>query len=267
VDPLLKALRDRANADQRVVRLQIEAFSPEPGGIDRIDAAARSLGFVKEPWPREYARTLLVDLRGGHDAMVGRFHRMVMKNVRRSERAGHLVAPIIEDRYAARMSALLDETMSRTGARAQRVDWLGMIRAARETPASHRIAGLFLGGDPSPDALAAFRWCSCSGASAEDLLAASTRLTGPSGSVPMMPAIVLDILTWAGAQGASWFDFGGIVEPTDPRYSTLGSITEFKMLFGADVRTVGADFTYESRPTLSRISKRISSFGDHFAHK
>jgi hypothetical protein len=259
VAPMLAAIRARAMTDRRIVRVNVEAFSVEPGGLAQVAEAAAACGFHAEPQPREYARTLLVDLRGGDDAMTGRFHRMVMKNVRRSERAGHVVAPITDVRYAPRMQALLAETMSRTGAQAQRYDWDGIIRAAREHPGTYRVAGLFMGSDRAPDSLVAYRWCACSGTVADDLLAASSRLSGPTGSVPMMPAIMLDVLRWAAGRGADWFDFGGIVEPDDPRYGTLGSITEFKRLFGSDVRTVGADFVYEARPLLSRVSRGLAT--------
>lgn len=259
VGPMLAAIRARAMADRRIVRVNVEAFSVESGGLAQVAEAAAAYGFHAEPAPREYARTLLVNLQGGENAMTGRFHRMVMKNVRRSERAGHVVAPITDARYAPRMQALLAETMARTGARAQSYDWEGIIRAARDHPGTYRVAGLFVSDDRTPDSLVAYRWCSCSGAVADDLLAASSRLSGPTGSVPMMPAIMLDVLRWAAAQGADWFDFGGIVEPDDPRYATLGSITEFKRLFASEVRTVGGDFVYEARPLLSRFSQGLAT--------
>lgn len=258
VDVFVEAIRRWGDSDARVVRVNLEAFSAEPGGLERIEAVARDHGFSRLATTREYSRTLLVDLSGGADAVEGRIHRMVLKNVRRTERAGHVVLPIIDERFAPRMAALLQETMGRTGARAQPHDWRRIIRTSREHPDSHRLVGLFRGGEQTPEALMAYRWCGCSGDFADDLLAASTRQDSSYGKVPMMPAIMLDVLRWAADRGASWFDFGGVVEPDDPRYGKLGSITEFKRLFGSDVRTVGMDLIYEPRPFLSGVSRTIS---------
>lgn len=257
--PMLEAVRDFARSRLRVVRVHVEAFNGEPGGIDHLADLAAELGFSRLPTVREYERTLFVDLSGSDDDVAHRFHRMVMKNVRKSERAGHVVRPIHDERYAVRMVALVAETFARTGGRSAPVDWRQVLRVARAAPHAHRVAGLFIDGGDAPESLSAFRWCGCSGDMADDLFAASTRLDGPAGSVPMMPAIMLHMFRWAREQGASRFDFGGVVERSDPRYAKLGSITEFKQLFGGTTERVGADFTLTIRPRLSELAGALSS--------
>jgi hypothetical protein len=264
IGPLLLALRDYARSQLRVLRVHVEAFMLGAEQLDTLAATAVAAGFSRLPFPREYEHTLIVDLSGSEAEMTGRFHRMVMKNVRKSERAGHVVAPITDARFAERLAQLLDETMGRTGARAERLDWLAILAATRSHPDRFRLTGLFLNGDLSPASLGAFRFCGCAGDGAADLLAASTRRRGPSGGVPMMPAILLDTFTWARSQGARWFDFGGVVTEGDPRYAQLGSIAEFKRLFGQDVRRVGVDLLFVPRPLLSGAAEVMSRLAHRF---
>lgn len=261
---LLVALRDYARSLPTVLRVQVEAFMLDEAELDRLSASATHLGFEKLPVPREYERTLVVDLTGSEEEFTGRFHRMVMKNVRKTEREGHCVLPVTDPRYARRMQQLADETMGRTGAQADDISWTSIVEAARENPDVFRVSGLFLGGDRSPEALVAFRWCGRAGAGADDLMAASTRRQGPTGGVPMMPAVLLETFRWARSHGARWFDFGGVVTEDDPRYAQLGSIAEFKGLFSRDMRRVGADFRFVPHPLLSRVAAGLSGVAQRF---
>lgn len=267
IEPVMWGARQFAMSRSRVLRLHLEAFAETDTLAARINQAAVSLGFVRRDVPREYERTLFVDLQGTDTECFGRFHRMVLKNVRKSERAGHVVRPITEARYADRMAELMHETMARTGAKAETRDWTGVIRATNAAPRNYRLSGLFLDDTGAPESLAAFRWCGCAGLLADDLAAASTRLKGESGGIPMMPAVMLDVFRWARAVGARHFDFGGIVASEEHRYAQLGSITEFKRLFGSDVRTVGADYTFVARPVLSRTAEAIWETARRFTER
>jgi hypothetical protein len=254
---VIHALREVAKKMSGVVRLHIElcqVLAPET--IASIVDAAERQGFV-QTLPREYEHTLLVPLNGSHGE-TPRFHRSVLKNARKTLRAGHQVQPISDERFVARLDELLVETMTRGGGRTPSIRMQEVVRRTREYPKNFRLVGLFRDGVYSPSSLMAFRWCGCAGDYADDLLAASTRWSDADGQVPMMHAIMLDILAWAELQGASVFDFGGVVLPDDPRAARLATISRFKELFFGRIERVGVDLNYVASPFLSAIGQAIS---------
>jgi hypothetical protein len=264
--PVLRALRELAMRWARVVRLHVEVCCLDtPESLPDLRAEGANAGYVITA-PREYARTRIVSL-SDEAARTSGFHRSVMKNVRKTLRAGHTVAAITDERFVPRMRSLLVETMQRTSANVPEVDLDGLVRAARAYPGQFRVSGLFRDGVQEPAHLMAFRWCGSAGSYAEDLLAASTRFEDKEGQVPMMHAIMLDVFEWARDGGARQFDFGGVVTPDSPRYATVGSIARFKQLFGGNEHEVGLDLVYVSRPTLSWFASALSRAAKRFRRK
>ena len=254
---VIQVIREVANRMTGVVRLHIElcqVLAPET--IASVVSAAERQGFTRAI-PREYEHTLLVPLAVGLGE-TPRFHRSVLKNARKTLRAGHQIQPINDESFVARLDQLLEETMARGGGRVPSISTREVVRRTQENPQSFRLVGLFRDGVYTPSALMAFRWCGCAGDYADDLLAASTRWSDSDGQVPMMHAIMLDIFAWAETQGATVFDFGGVVLPDDPRAARLASISRFKELFFGRIEMVGVDLNYASRPILSAIGHAIS---------
>jgi hypothetical protein len=243
----MPALRELAARWWRVARVRIElCLLDTPEMLPEVEWEAKKQGYIVAP-PLEYEHTLVVTLPESADQALTQFHRSVFKNARKLERAGHVLRPITDQRFAERLSALYAETMSRTGARFDGPDIASVIRSAAETPERYRLLGLFRLGVEDPESLMAFRWCGRAGRYAYDLLAASTRLVDESGQIPMMPAIMLNMFDWAEALGATHFDFGGVVLDGDPRGNTVAGITRFKMQFGHNVTRVGSDLLLEPR--------------------
>lgn len=244
----------------RVARVRVElCILNDPSSLPDIEQEGRSLGFSVAP-AQEYEHTILVELPEDSRRANPSFHRNVFKNTRRLERAGHVVRLIDEERYSGRLTALYQETMRRTAARVDIPDMAAIVRASSINPNRYRMVGLFRDGRSDTESLLAFRWCGCSGRYAYDLLAASTRLVDEAGQIPMMPAIMLDVFSWARAQGAELFDFGGVVLDEDQRAPNVAGITRFKQQFGGSQVRVGTDLLLHPRPTLDfggRILERL----------
>jgi hypothetical protein len=225
-----------------------------------IVRAAETVGF-RSVSPREYEYTSIIPLgplSGNSSAAGGRFSRSVGKNARRTLRAGHAVRPIVGLEYVERMNALVRETMARSGADVPKLNLASIVTKSTRHPTVFRLVGLFRDGHQSPEALMAFRWCGYSGTYAEDLLAASTRLSDSEGRVPMMHAIMLDVLDWASYLGAEYFDFGGVVSPSSAAAAAVTSITKFKQQFGGEITRVGTDLTFVAAPVRSSIGNVMS---------
>jgi hypothetical protein len=258
LEPLIEALASAART-HRLLRLHIEAFTPDAAQLSLIGTVCASAGLRLLPKPRNYQRTLIVDLTPDEDTLFQSFSRVVRRNVRKTAQLGHVVLLIMESRYASRLSTLGEVTFARTRGRHTPVDWGQRIRTSIAYPESYHLSGLFLAGEPSPDALVAFRWVACQpDGYADDLYAASARLEGPLQAVPLMHAVMWECLRWARKRGAPWFDFGGVVPADDTGNAALRTISAFKRLFTGTERLVGADWVYEPYPRLARAAGLVS---------
>ncbi|MBL0937506.1 MAG: hypothetical protein IBJ03_01345 [Gemmatimonadaceae bacterium] len=254
----LAALRHIAWRWKRVVRVRIEVTQLErPEDLELICGRAIQLGYWSQS-PLEYEFTLISPIPYSVEDGARQFHRSVLKNVRKSVNAGHIVRALTDPRYAERMGTLYNETMERTGAELCAVDMKEVLRSAKNFPESFRVSGLFQRGEGEPESLMAFRWCGVSGQFGYDLLAASTRVEEAGGSIPMMPSIILDVFSWAHSLGARQFDFGGVVHENHPQYSVVGGISRFKLQFGGVVERVGCDLVFEPRPWLAQLTGLLS---------
>lgn len=257
VQATLVALRHLAAHWWRVARVRVElCLLHTSDELADLEDAGEALGFRVAP-PLEYAHTLLLALPDTPEQAAAQFHRSVFKNARKLDRAGHVLRSIDDTRYASRLSELYAETMSRSGAHFIAPDMAAVLRCTAAQPQRYRIVGLFRNGVVDPENLLAFRWCGCAGRYAYDLLAASTRLSDENGQIPMMPSIVLDLLTWARKQGAREFDFGGVVLQGDPRSAQVAGVSRFKMQFGERVIRVGSDLMLEPRTSWRLLEEMV----------
>jgi hypothetical protein len=259
IAPLLSALVAHARA-RRMLRLHLELFTPHADERVALANACRALGLRALPSPRNYRRTLLVDLLADDETLLQRFSRVVRKNVRKTERLGHVVAPIADVRFAERLQELGRQTMARTGGTFHPGDWNARIRATATHPEMYHLVGLFLHGRIEPDALVAYRWVGRhTSGYGDDLYAASARLEGELSTVPLMHAVMWDCLRWARDLGAPWFDFGGVVASDAPARAALRSISDFKRLFSEQEVEVGEDWVFEPNPRLARMASAASA--------
>jgi hypothetical protein len=261
---VLLAIKELARRWPMAVRLHLEVCAiTAPQSLDLLVEDAMSLGYSRTI-PREYEHTRLIPM-GGGDELQRRVHRSVLKNSRRVQRSGYQVRSFSDERYVPRMRDLLAENMRRTGGLIPDIDLGQVVRATQKYPETFRLVGLFRDDGPQLSALMAFRWCGLAGTYGEDLLAASTRWHDSYGSVPMMHSIMMECLAWTNQSGAHVFDFGGVVPHHDSRYETLGSITEFKQLFGGWNARVGVDLVFDARPFLSGVARNLSALKSFLA--
>jgi lipid II:glycine glycyltransferase (peptidoglycan interpeptide bridge formation enzyme) len=104
-----------------------------------------------------------------------------------------------------------------------------------------------------PDRLVAFALGLRQGDHVEYRSAASTRdVRGPVGY-----GLVWHLMEWGREVGASWFDFGGLPNPsaTPPE---LAGIVRFKESFGGEPLLFREEFVLETRPVLSSLRRRLS---------
>ncbi len=262
ISATLAALRKLAEEWFRVVRVRVElSLLGYPERLESVEHRAKALGYSVVP-PLEYAHTLLVPLSPSSSGDSQDFHRSIYKNARKIERAGHVLRSIGDQRYAMRMADLYEETMRRTNAQITPPDMRAVLRSAEEHPRRYRVVALFRDASDDPEELLAFRWCGRSGQYAYDLLAASTRLVEDGGQVPMMPAIMLNMFEWAHSQGATAFDFGGVLIGDELHSSPVAGITRFKRQFGGRILRVGSDLIFEPRNAyrlLNRVRESLVS--------
>lgn len=251
----LDAVKELAARWWRVARVRVElCLLDYAGDLADVERRAEDMGF-RISNPLEYEYTLLVTLPPSSAEGLTPFHRNVLKNARKLERAGHVLRPITELRYLRRLTALYSETMKRTGGEVDLPDMEAVLRCVVAHPTRYRMVGLFKDGASEPKDLLAFRLCGCAGRYAYDLLAASTRMSDDSGQIPMMPAIMLDLFSWASGQGATIFDFGGVVTGDSFREAQVSGVTRFKMQFGDHVIRVGSDLLLEQKSVWSWLDR------------
>jgi lipid II:glycine glycyltransferase (peptidoglycan interpeptide bridge formation enzyme) len=234
----LAALTSWVKSDPHVMRLDVELFAPDQPDRERIGSILSDLGYAHEPNAWGYARTLRLDLRSELEEIFATFPKKVRRDVRKPLSSGCVVRPIDDPGFADRMAVLMEETMARTGGRLVQEDWTSLVTSAQSRPGLCRVVGLFDPDVPGVESLLAFAVGQHDGDHATYGYGASTRrLAQP---IPLAYALIWDLIGWAHACGASWFDLGGVTpgqegDPDDP----LGGISDFKRYFATDVVAVG----------------------------
>lgn len=255
---LVDGLGELARADRRILRVAVELFSLDAGL--RADAERRlaAAGFVPSPAPRRYDHTLVMDLRPEEPELLERLSRSARKNLKDVAKHPVEVRPVLDPAWGARLSALLEESMSRTGGRAAPADWPARIELGRAHPELSRLVGLFRTDAEGPDALLAFAWGLHHGACAHYDAAGATRSYGRR--LPMAYPLLWDLALWARRAGARALDLGGVtfghLKDGD---DALGGISDFKRFFTRDVVEVGGEWVLEPRPLRARLARGVGA--------
>ena len=257
VDTACAVLGDLARS-ARALRLHIELYVPEdPLRAVLAEAFGRG-GFVKSAQPRLYQRTVLIDLHSTEDEILASFHRKCRKNIRALNEQPLLECGAITDpSLAGRMTALLDETMARTGGQRVVENWPAWIAFVAERPDLAHLVGVFSKATTGPDALVGYVLGIRHGDTAEYSVAASTRLAGSR--TPLLYAPAWQLMQWAKRVGATTFDFGGITAGTAHSADPVGGISDFKGSFSRNVVEVGGEFVLEPSRWLSAVASTVSA--------
>lgn len=249
----LEGLAQLARRSSRALRLQVNVFSRDRRAA--IGVFLSGLGFREVDPPSSYRHTLVLDLQPAEDEIFAALHKTARKNIRDTMKSAVAVEAIIDPMYAGRLNELQQESMQRTGGLFAYQDWAGKIELSRRHPDLSRIVGLFVGGDIQPSSMVAFGWVCSHGDHAEYREAGSTRRTEIKGSLSYV--LMWDLIRWAKAGGATWFDLGGVTlgeSADDP----LEGISDFKRYFSRNVVEIGSEWVLEPSPLRARVAGLVA---------
>jgi hypothetical protein len=251
----LRAVCALADREPRVLRLSVELVEPDATARESLAGMLDELGLTRARRPRSYRDTLVIDLSRNEEEVFASFHATARRHIRAVGKRPVKVGMVTEQRYGNRMQALLGESFGRTAGEHPDEEWGKWIEFGRTHPDLVRVVGLFSTERTDPERLWAFAVGCHHGDHVEYSVAASTRETGGV-RLPMGYALAWDLIRWANATGAQWFDFGGVTEGSHDEDDRLGGISDFKRYFSKNRITVGDEWVYEPRPmraTLSRV--------------
>jgi hypothetical protein len=255
--PAFYALSAMCRRHGRILRVDIELFSPDEARRQALGRALGDAGFASAPLERSYTDTLTSDLQLSDEERLA----ALSVNTRRHVRAIHkrpVTLRLVEDeQFAPRLDALLAETLERTGGAHQSEDWRSVIALSRAVPDQSRLIGLFRNDMEGPESLLAFAWGCCHGEYAHYDAAGSTRRSDLKMSFSY--ALMWDLMCWARRVGARWWDFGGITQGTRDDDDPVGGISDFKRHFGTTVQRVGERWTLEPSPLRSGIARGVTA--------
>jgi hypothetical protein len=239
-----------------MLRLVVELECRDQERRECLVDTLQALGFARIPSERAPARTLVIPLTDGEEAVFARFGRSTRQNIRGAAKHGLALVPIEGAQYGPRMSELLDRTMERTGGMRQVVDWSPILRACRELPHRLRLVGVFRGESRDPADLLGFAWGLHHGERAEYHTGASARVPGVR--LPLLYPILWDLISWARREGATWFDLGGVTAGAHGTDDALGGISDFKRGFSKEEIALGQEWALEPSRLRSWVAGTTS---------
>ncbi len=242
----------------RLLRAQVRLLHCADERRRRWGQWLAAAGFTRCSQPRSYRMTAVVDLRPAEADIMAGFHATARRHIRAVAKHPVRIAPVADTAYAARMEALLEETRRRTGGTFSAEMPTRLIDSAVRYPERIRILGLFRNDTAGPEALLAFAAGYLHGDHAEYATAASTR--GSDLKLALGYGLAWELMRWAKAAGADWFDFGGITAGTHAdAQDRLGGISDFKRYFSQDVREVAEEWILEPSPVRARLAAFVRS--------
>jgi len=250
---LAEALASVAKNAPRVLRLQVNVFSPD--NREAIDGIFKEIGFAEVQPPSSYRHTLVIDLKPTDDEVFATFSKSARQAIRDTTKKGLKSIILTEPKYAERLNQLQEEALRRTGGDFHADDWEETLRLSREHPNLSCIFGLFLGDGTAPEDMVAFSWVMNQGDHGEYRAAGSTRRSDIKVSLGYLP--VWEMIRWSKATGAIWFDMGGVTLEGSGD-SALEGISAFKRYFSQKVAEVGSEWAFEPSPAKAKFASLFS---------
>jgi lipid II:glycine glycyltransferase (peptidoglycan interpeptide bridge formation enzyme) len=250
----LQAVTKLARNTPRLLRLQLNVFSRNRR--ETIGKTLEELGFREVRPPSSYRHTLVIDLKPSEDEIFASLGKSARRRIRETVKLSLRSVVITDPLYAERLKELQREALRRTGGHSPSEDWQGILRMSKEHPNLSRVVGLFLGEDTAPENMGAFGWVCNNGDHGEYRAAGSTRRSDVR--LPLGYLLVWDMIRWAKATGAEWFDMGGVTLAEGDE-TALKGISEFKRFFSSEVVEVGAEWVLEPAPVRARIASEVSN--------
>lgn len=253
----LHALADFARRNRRILRVTLEVFSRDSGTRDVIARLLSSVGFSRTANGRSYEQTVVLDLTPDETSIFASLSSRARRGIRAIHKCPAVVRPIIDERYAERIEALLRETFARSGGRYPKEDWRRRIDLCNQYPSISRLVGFFSTDVGGPEGLLAFAWGRAHGDHAEYADSASTRVA--TVRAPLSYALAWDLICWARRNGATWFDFGGITRGHLGDGDPLGGISDFKRFFSNQIAPVGEEWVLEPHYLKAKLAQALSA--------
>lgn len=253
---LLQEIVRFAQLHGRILRMTVELECRTDATREFLRNGLEALGLQRVPTRRIPERTLALDLGRPVEEILAGFPGPTRYNLRKAERLGVEVVPIVDSGYGPRMNALLADTFARTGTSVSASDWGAIIALCRDVPHRSRLVGVFVGPDREPERLLAYGWSVHHGDRAAYHTSASTK--SPDVKAPLMYPALWELIKWAKEQGANWFDFGGVTAGTGSSQDPLGRISDFKRSLCRNEINFGEEWVYEPRGIGVAIPRNIS---------
>ena len=258
LDATVQAVSNLACRKWRILRVNIETFSRHSECAARLNASLARCGFKPVADARRYQKTLLVDLSPDEAAVFASLHGTARRHIRAIAKHPVQIRPIRERIWVPRMNELVRETMDRTGGVFRETNWGPRISMTNENPNLASLLGLFRTDRDGPDSLLAFAWSCMNGDYAHYDAAASTRNTDLK--LPLNYAVAWEHIRWAKANGARWYDFGGITAGRNgDQTDRLGGISDFKRYFSKHEIEVGGEWMLEPHWLRAKVARRVSA--------
>ena len=249
---VLEGLKVLVQRNPRILRVFVQIFSR--GRRDETIQMLAGQGFRELTLPSVYRHTLVMDLRPSEQDIFAEFSDSCRNKVRKTIRKSMQSVVINDAVYADRIRELQLEALQRTVGHVPTENWKAILKMSQERPDLSCVFGLFEGEHRSPETMVAFGWVCSHGDHAEYRAAGSTRRALVK--IPYGYLLAWDMIRWAKASGAEWFDFGGVTlgDGDDP----LKGISDFKRSFSREVVEVGAEWVWDPFPFKARIADTIS---------
>lgn len=254
---MLECVRDEARRNQRILRLSVELCCFDEAKRLATEVVLAQAGFLSSAESRRYEHTLVLNLEPEITDIFARLDSKARRDIRVI--AKHPVeVRSIEDRiWANRIEELRQESMSRTGGHPSPQDWVARLEFGRTSPNLARTVGLFKTDCTGPESLVAFASAFGHGNYVHYDASGATRSSGLR--IPMAYALLWDLIQWAKANSAQYFDFGGITfGHLKDGQDALGGISDFKRYFTRNVVQIGAEWVYEPRPLRASVARKVS---------
>lgn len=249
---LIRGVVAEARRSWSLLKVLVELECRDPLARGSFGQLLAGEGFRRIPADRVPERTLAIDLAPSEDQIFASFSRSTRQNIRSAAKHGLEVAPIDDARYGARMNLLLEESLARTGAPAQVMDWGAIVQLCRQLPHRSRVVGVFRGSAREPADLVGFAWGLHHGERVEYHTGASARIPGVR--LPILYPAIWDLVSWAKRSAGEWFDMGGVTAGTLGSSDALGGISDFKRGFTKDEIALGEEWEYAPHRWRARIA-------------
>ena len=240
---------------EAALRIDVEVSHPDADVRTRLLEGLGAAGYAVVPVPRQYSRTVLIDLRQSEEALLASFHATGRRHIRGLVKHPLRCDVVTDARFASRLQALDEETMRRTDGPLDAFDWDAMLRFSAAKPQEAVVFGVLRTDTDAADvtALVGYVLGVRHGNVIEYRRAASTRLADLR--APLLYAPTWRLMCWGRSVGAEWFDFGGIGDGSWSTGAATGGISDFKRYFRDEISEVGGELTYAPSPMASALAR------------